>query len=208
MSFKRRYTKKYSIKPKANLVRRHITRYIKLPTAVNRVESGLQETCCYCHMVETIVRAWAAQPQYQMHQCMVSSLSAHLSIRPTQEFLNGTAQERKVTMSQYLLSARAMFIYLPQGCTFNYPTKSSMEENSDMTGTIYEHPEWVMAEKYFSFNTNSLNQMTLTSKLKRNLLSSDRIVLVIEVLADQGIITMFGGRLQVDCELRYATYHK
>lgn len=63
-------------------------------------------------------------------------------------------------------------MYIPEGYTI---TSSGIFESGSV---MYKHPEWVLCWKRFDYsNAGQSNDFSLTSRLKRNLNSGDRIVM-------------------------------
>lgn len=77
--------------------------------------------------------------------------------------------------------------YVPEGYT--------LSNNGSMTNTLpYKHPEWVLAWKRFDFiNLGQSNEISLSSRLKRNLNSGDRIVLFVIAYSARGATTIPGS---------------
>lgn len=200
MAFKKRFHKRYYVKPKANLMRRHVNTHLIIPDKVfDKDDSGI-----YSNNTLTVARAWSQFTNTPISQCMISNLSAHITVKHPLK-MSASGEEH---LARYVTQAKAMFVYLPQGVEFRSPKKSNMKEESHIAGTIYEHPEWVMAEKYFAYDTTHVTQLTLTSKLKRNLMSADRIVLVIEYLFDNRVVSKFSGNVNFDIDIRFCSYIK
>lgn len=68
-------------------------------------------------------------------------------------------------------SGRLYIMFVPQ----------SVSIGGTDTGFVKAHPEWIMCWRGFEPGTNGLQAVSMQSKLKRNLNSGDRIVLVSEI---------------------------
>ena len=77
-----------------------------------------------------------------------------------------------------LVALKFVLMYLPQGVNFNYGTDQRNQVNFNIEGTYAEHPEWVLAEKIARPATDDISMVYLSTPIKKNLNSGDRIILI------------------------------
>ena len=94
------------------------------------------------------------------------------------------------TSQQIAANAQLYIIYVPEGMTVNTYTAAS--------NIVKNHPEWIMAWRYFDvkqgpINVNTLadgGKISMTSRLKRNLNSGDAIYAVLLVQSLPSLVNM------------------
>lgn len=98
---------------------------------------------------------------------------SHLSCNISFEALPVAAIPNIVNMRFYL-------VYLPEGYNpyFTWPAVANSPTTYNVLGTLTDHPEWILAERTLSPLTNGGTTVTLSSRLKRNLNSGDKISLI------------------------------
>lgn len=119
------------------------------------------------HGVITLVNNEVNQNQYVPPVMKVKCLKAQL-----------TAPACPAPIIQNTGMFRGYLMYLPQGVNFQVGLQ---QLNGDLvlTGTIEQHPEWIMAQKNIYISADTTNAVYITSPLTRNLQSGDRIVLIL-----------------------------
>lgn len=102
-----------------------------------------------------------------------------------------------------LHAVKCFILFIPQGITPSF-TMDTYTQNvgqgpngqviqrtickHEISGTIKDHPEWVLAQKSTRINTTESTQVTLRPQFTRNLHSGDRIITVVLFLFDENTI--------------------
>lgn len=193
------YKTKYTGKQKWQLFRKHIKTKLEIPTT-----QAVKDMVTF-HKVEKLVQALPDGKYVSYSRVLCKHLQVRVGLHFATAF-KSSSSEKQYEFMQVVNFARALLIYLPQGTKFQEPTDIlKTRDEHDINGTIYDHPEWVMGEKYFHFTACDQTSVTLNSKLKRNLASGDRIVLVVEVGCPGTLIANYSGNIDVDVEYTFAS---
>ena len=73
-------------------------------------------------------------------------------------------------------------MYIPEGYTI-----TNTSTTIDYQTVIYQHPEWVLCWKRFDYtNAGQSNEFSLSSRLKRNLNSGDRVIMFLLINNSSG----------------------
>ena len=104
----------------------------------------------------------------------IAHLKAALSIQTSPEILSG------------LISMKCILMYIPEGVNFNFyvdpPILDQQNQPNYMYqvhGTYEQHPEWVLAEKIIRPTDDYISMCYLSSPIKKNLNTGDKIKLIV-----------------------------
>lgn len=152
------YKKRYYTKA---VGRQRFASFTQLKSMVMPLNGGVS------HGTITIVENTTNQAQYVPPVMKVKCLKAQLTAPACpQQIIQNTGM------------FRAYLMYMPQGVNFQIGLQP-VGNDLTLTGTIEQHPEWIMAQKNIYISADTTNALYITSPLTRNLQSGDRIALIL-----------------------------